>query len=128
MKSLQTAPASRRHTRWLWCLLLALLLAPALGQMHRALHGAHMRAVGPSSAAAVHAAGEQPTSIVSALFGGHSPAECQLLDQLTLGDWPHSAAPAPAHALPEALSSAGPQPHPRARRIAAFHARAPPRT
>src|SRR5690606_12961257 len=26
---------------WCWSLLLALVLAPALGQMHRALHGAH---------------------------------------------------------------------------------------
>ncbi|NMM79434.1 hypothetical protein B2J86_00560 [Acidovorax sp. SRB_14] len=128
LKSLQTAPASRRHTRWLWCLLLALLLAPTLGQMHRVLHGAHLPgAVSSSAASALQAAGGDTASFVSILFAGHSPAECQLLDQLALGDGPHGAAPALLHPLPEAWPGAGPQPHLRVRRIAAFQARAPPR-
>ena len=70
--------ARRRQTpRWVWAWLwLALLLAPSLGQMHRVLH------LPGSSAAAQHADG------LAALFAGHSPADCEQLDQLTQGHAP----------------------------------------
>ena len=101
----------------LWWLALALALAPALGRMHRALH---LPAELGTSAHQAHAHG------LAALFAGHSPADCQLLDQLTQGgapaaEWPPLAA-APAPACPPApaaqpLRPCAPLP---------FQARAPP--
>ena len=66
-------PARRLALAWL---VLALALAPALGQMHRVLH--LPGALGLAQPAA-HDHG------LGALFGGHSPADCQLLDQLHHG-------------------------------------------
>ena len=68
-------PRLARRLALAW-LVLALVLAPALGQMHRVLH--LPVAVGLA----------QPTGHdhgLGALFGGHSPADCQLLDQLHHG-------------------------------------------
>ncbi len=100
----------------LW-LVLALALAPALGRMHRVLH---LPAALGVSAAAAHSHG------LGALFAGHSPADCQLLDQLAQGgapvaEWPALAA-APTPACPPAPAAQPLLP----RAALPFHARAPP--
>lgn len=111
---------------WSVWLVLALVLAPALGQMHRAVHGDAAPALSAHSAhGGPHAAPGDQTSWVAALFSGHHLVDCQLLDQLTLGDAPRSA-PALAHAAPATAPPAGPPAHCSARRTAAFQARAPP--
>lgn len=120
---------------WCWSLLLALVLAPALGQMHRALHGAHgpapavLQANAPDRANTAQAYADLPAaSLWAALFAGHSPADCQLLDQLTLGDLLHGAMPALVQAAPQAPLPVARVQHAKAQRLAAFHARAPPRS
>lgn len=111
---------------WSVWLVLALVLAPALGQMHRAVHGDAAPALSAHSAqGGAHAAPGDQTSWVAALFSGHHLVDCQLLDQLTLGDAPRSA-PALAHAAPATAPPIGPPAHFSARRTAAFQARAPP--
>lgn len=112
---------------WHWRLLalaLALLLAPALGQMHRVLHGdGHGDGHGPG----VHSAGTPVASFSwAALFSGHHASDCQLLDSLSLADAPPSTALAWAHPLPFAqplISTPAPL---GVRRAAPFQARAPP--
>ncbi|WP_042428931.1 hypothetical protein [Comamonas granuli] len=106
--------ARRLGLAWL---LLALVLAPALGQMHRALH------LPGALGQAVHAADGHG---VAALFGGHSPADCQLLDQLSHGGatvaeyaMPLAAPGGQRVALPAALPLRAAAPLP-------FQARAPP--
>nr|WP_236597839.1 hypothetical protein [Comamonas testosteroni] len=91
--------------RWLMGLLaLAMVLGPTLGQMHRAVHlgsspggkiyAAHSHAAPALSAASAEVAGDcqadrsncaSDLSWVHALFAGHGPAECQLLDQANHG-------------------------------------------
>lgn len=116
-----------RARRVLWQLLLcSLVLAPALGQMHRVLHGsgpAPLQRAGPQGSNA----GEPPASAWAALFSGHHASDCQLLDALGAADGPASACLALAsHPLPSAQPLAG-TPAPRvARRAAPFQARAPP--
>ncbi len=100
-----------------WWLVLALALAPALGRVHRVLHLPSALGV---SAATVHAHG------LGALFAGHGPADCQLLDQLTQGgapaaEWPALAAAA-TPACPPAQSVQALLP----RAALPFQARAPP--
>ncbi|WP_280191971.1 hypothetical protein [Delftia sp. PS-11] len=110
--------------RWLaWVLACTLVLAPLLGQMHRVVH------LGGLVSTASHAqpAGKPVFHWVHALFDGHGPSDCQLLDQHHHGLAGPCAVPSlpvlkPAHALP---------PFPfvtRGARIDAafFHARAPP--
>lgn len=111
----RTSPL-RRRLGWAW-LLLALVLAPALGQMHRALH------LPGTLGLAVHAADGHG---VAALFGGHSPADCQLLDQLS-----HGGATVAEYAVPLAAPSGQQVAQPAAqppRPVAPlpFQARAPP--
>lgn len=106
---------------WHWRLLaLALLLAPALGQMHRALHGdGH----GPG----VHSAGAPVASFSwAALFSGHHASDCQLLDGLHLADAPPSTALASAHQLPFAQPRTSTPAPLGVRRAVPFQARAPP--
>jgi hypothetical protein len=72
---------------WLlaWLLVWAIALAPLLGQMHRVVHAGGQAAAtahGPAEAGAVSNA---PVDWVHALFSGHGPADCQLLDQLHEG-------------------------------------------
>ncbi|MGD9758019.1 MAG: hypothetical protein AB7U71_10870 [Comamonas sp.] len=131
--------------RWLMGLLaLAMVLGPTLGQMHRAVHAvntvpaksyvAHSH-VQPTSSA-VAAAGDCQSDNsgcapdqgwVHALFAGHGPAECQLLDQASHGYAGPVAikafsAPAPDSFIPRPFA-----PEPRAIFIAApLAARAPP--
>lgn len=100
-----------------WWLLLALALAPALGRMHRVVH---LPAELGVQAASAHGHG------VGALFAGHNPADCQLLDQLTQGgvpvaEWP-ALASAPAPACPPAAAAQPLLP----RAALPFQARAPP--
>ena len=105
----------------LWWLVLALVLAPALGRVHRVLHlpvppGA---AVQPADAH-THAHG------LGQLFAGHAPADCQLLDQLNQG-----GAPAAEWHAPSAAATPACPPAPAAQPLRPgaplpFQARAPP--
>ena len=139
---------------WLTTLLaLAMVLSPALGQMHRAVHAGatHNAAHGPhwghaaattalltqakvvrSAADCVNSSSDRSgcasdLSWVHALFAGHGPAECQLLDQANHGYAGPPAvvafvAPVPATALPQSFA-----PEPRTIFFAApFDARGPP--
>lgn len=138
---------------WLvWALAWAMLLAPVLGQMHRAAHAAsegrpHLAAPQGLAGQAIHhtqqysglderaapdtglfaSAHASHLSWVHALFAGHGPADCQLLDQLH-----HALAGPPAalklpQALPAAIAALPAALPPRAIPIAAhFDARAPP--
>lgn len=107
-------------------LLLALVLAPALGRVHQIVHGL---GTGGAQRGVLHAGApgcSQTLDTLHALFAGHGSADCQVLDQLTLGG------PAPAPLL--ALAQTAPQPAPAfafaaaplPRRAAPFQARAPP--
>lgn len=127
-----------RYGLMLW-LLLALVLGPLLGQMHRVVHATGLHAVQAGTAglatadgckaasADAGAAGCVPHSWVHALFGGHGPAECQLLDQLN-----HSYAGPPTVACFEPVAPEGALPLPHAQAApdhlpaAFFDARAPP--
>jgi hypothetical protein len=64
----------------LWFLLLALVVAPALGQLHRITH-APLVAGGPAAHDRAHGDGW-----VSHLFDGHGDKDCRLFDQLTHSD------------------------------------------
>lgn len=133
--------------RWLMGLLaLTMVLGPMLGQMHRAVHlgsapggkvyAVHSHAAPALSAASAEAAGDclvdrsscaSDLSWVHALFAGHGPAECQLLDQANHGYAGPVAvlafsAPPPDSFIPRPFA-----PAPRAVFIAApLAARAPP--
>ena len=129
-------PGSARARLLVWVLAWALLLAPALGQMHRTLHaageGATPAVATALAATSVPAASEVPVhahaSWLHDLFGGHSPAQCQLLDQLHHGLAGPPSALQLAHALPVASGIARAHAEPRQQWQAAFFdARAPPR-
>lgn len=110
----------RRVLRHWRLLALALVLAPALGQMHRTLHGdGHGPGVDRASAAGA------PWSW-TALFAGHHASDCQLLDSLGLSDAPPSTPLAVAHPLPSAQPMARTPAPLGVRRVAPFQARAPP--
>lgn len=119
--SRRTPPHLSRHL-WArrlgaWWLVLALALAPALGRVHRVLH--LPTALGVSTAT-VHAHG------LGALFAGHSPADCQLLDQLTQGGAPAAEWPALAIAPTPACPPTQPAQALLPRATLPFQARAPP--
>ncbi|WP_027016563.1 hypothetical protein [Comamonas composti] len=139
--------------RGLWlgvlnCLLVwALALAPMLGQMHRVVHagaqtGSAAQGDNMHAGCTVHAAqdawggaadlGAADCAVamdwVHALFAGHGPADCQLLDQC------HEALAGPPPVLdlpPYWAEYARPMPEPQVAHgrvpTAFFHARAPPR-
>ncbi|MDN5540764.1 MULTISPECIES: hypothetical protein [Comamonas] len=129
--------------RWLMGLLaLAMVLGPTLGQMHRAVHAvnttpaksyvAHSQPLPALSAAAGDCQSDNSGCTphedwVHALFAGHGPAECQLLDQANHGYAGPVAvlafsAPPPDSFIPRPFA-----PAPRAVFIAApLAARAPP--
>lgn len=106
-------------------LLLALVLAPSLGQIHRALHEP-----GQFSHSTNHRANHRVDAAalsLTALFSPHQSSDCLWLDQLTLADAAPSAAPALAHSAPEAQFWVDTPLAPHwQRRQAAFQARAPP--
>ena len=117
----------------LWWLVLAMLLAPALGRVHQLLHPpawqgsgpghVHVHAVPAAYAGASHGA---PGPWLLALFVGHSHSDCQLHDQLNA--W--ASPPAASAPLPAAFARE--MPRPVARRAAVsgsaafFDPRAPP--
>lgn len=75
-----------------WILLLALVLAPALGQLHRIAHGspaatAHVHSHAESAdAQADHAHDTQGAGWFAGLFSAHDLPDCRLYDQLTHAD------------------------------------------
>lgn len=120
--------------RLLWWLVLAMLLAPALGRIHQVLHAPAWQGQAPLGQAHVHAepalqgaAGEAgPGPWMLALFSGHGHADCQLHDQLNA--W--ASPPAAGQALPAALAQEPPR-HVAGRTASAgsaafFDPRAPP--
>ncbi|WP_236748812.1 hypothetical protein [Acidovorax carolinensis] len=120
-----TLPAAVRRAA-VWGLLLALVLAPALGRWHQVLH-----ATPPSAVVALHDDGGARVSahaprLLAALFSGHAPIDCLLLDQLALG----TALPCSAPVLPAAAPAVAPSaPAPErlaVRHVALFQARGPP--
>lgn len=105
------------HCLGLWWLVLALVLAPALGRIHLVVHLPVELGV-QSATAQEHGLG--------ALFAGHSSADCRLFDQLTHGgspatEWP-ALALAPVPACPPAPAAQPLLP----RAALPFQARAPP--
>ncbi len=110
---------------WLlaWTLVLAMVLAPLLGQMHRVVHLGSIAGL----ASDAPRAGQPASDWVHALFDSHGPAGCQLLDQHHDG----LAGPSAAPVLPLPCADRA-SPAPRAavrdgRMLGAFFlARAPP--
>lgn len=71
-QSTAARPLPARGACWLpWALALALWLAPALVRMHEVVH---------STAGHVHGPADSERWVL-ALFAGHGPADCELLDQ-----------------------------------------------
>ena len=108
-------------------LLLALVLAPTLGQVHRALHGPGQLPHIFNSAHSANNSTDAAARSLHALFSAHQASDCLWLDQLTLADAAPSAPSALAHSAPEAQFWADTPLAPHwQRRQAAFQARAPP--
>ena len=109
------------RTPWMgWLLVLALVVAPALGRMHEVLHAPVLPSTNATPPHAHHHG-------VDALFGEHSALECLALDQLSHGL--DGSEPPPHHwlALPRSapIWCAAKERLPAA--LALFQARAPPR-
>lgn len=142
-----TTVRTRARVLALWWLLLCLVLAPTLGQLHHVAHGGvagqrHTAGVGHEAhggprphaghahgkaAALVGADTAASATLLGGLVPGHAPADCLLLDQLALGDALHLATAALPAVAPLAAASfrcaiSGP-----AQPLALFQARAPPR-
>lgn len=105
-------PAAPRQLAALWALVLAMLLAPALGRVHQVLHppslpglAAHVVATGFSADPAVADTGatgdSAPGHWLLALFAGHGHKDCLLLDQLNAWAGPPAAGPSLPAALPQ---------------------------
>lgn len=134
-------------------LLLALVLVPTVGQLHKVLHfaphagqgravaalhaheldarGAAAGAVGAEAQVAISpgaaAASEEDFSQgLRRLLPQHTAADCELLDQLALGQVLHAAALVLPAALPPGAPAARPLVGRVVRHVAAFRARAPP--
>lgn len=110
-------------------LLLALVLAPALGLVHQVVHapGTSQHSVQVQ----VQLQGEQSTvkqaaDVIHALFAGHSKAECVLLDQMALGHALLAKALPLLQALPFAVPVVDVSADPADQHAAPFHARGPP--
>jgi len=77
-------PAQGRARPWLLGLALWLCLmqwfTPTLGLMHQALHHG-----GNAVALSIDSAAVEEEDIAAPMFDGHSPADCQLFDQMALG-------------------------------------------
>ena len=147
---------SVRRAALAW-LLLALVLVPTVGQLHKVLHlaphagqgramavlrahgldarGAAAGAVGVEAGAeaqgalspGVAAASEEDFSQgLRRLLPQHTAADCELLDQLALGQALHAAALVLPTALPLGAPAARPLVGRVVRHVAAFRARAPP--
>jgi hypothetical protein len=126
-----TLPAAVRRAA-VWGLLLALVLAPALGRWPQVLHATPAPAVaalhddGRAGGSAHATPAAHAPSLLAALFSGHAPIDCLLLDQLALG----TALPCSAPVLPAAAPAVAPSaPAPEriaVRHVALFQARGPP--
>lgn len=77
MKPIRTL---RQRLGMCW-LLLALVVAPALGLVHQVAHGAGAR----SDVQAVQTTASHAVDAIHKLFSAHTKAECVLLDQIALG-------------------------------------------
>ena len=123
----QRSLSARGVVRLLWWLVLALALAPVLGQMHRVLHGGHALTVlaGATVQQTISTEGRVDGGL-SALFTVHSRADCLWLDSVTLGDGPTSVAVALVHIAPTTVPEAGTDWQSMAHPLWAFEARAPP--
>ena len=94
----------------LWWLVLAMLMAPALGRIHQVVHpsvwsgaaasGAHAPTAGHAH---VHRAATQDAHWLLALFKGHSHSDCQLHDQLNAWASGPALGQNPPAALPQEL-------------------------
>lgn len=109
-------PRLQRSRQLLWWLVLAMLLAPALGRVHQILHPpawqgvpavghAHSHAPAGAAVQAGGGASEAPGPWLLALFAGHSHSDCQLHDQLNA--WANP--PAIAQPLPAAFAQEPPR-------------------
>ncbi|MBC7215184.1 hypothetical protein [Extensimonas perlucida] len=139
-----------RHAALAW-LLLALVLVSTVGQLHRVLHFAPhagpadlvaaQHAHAPDARGAGAALGAEAATAISPgaavaeedfsqalrrLLPQHTTADCQLLDQLALGQALHAAALVLPAALPPGAPALPCRVAPVARHAAAFHARGPP--
>lgn len=116
----------------LWALVWALLLAPALGRWHEALHGAGGAHGRPAATWAqdggVHptASAPVPGGFFESLFSGHARSDCLLLDQATLAYALPSTGLALPAAAPHTCAAPAPHEHVARRHVAFFHARGPP--
>jgi len=91
---------------WLWCLALALVLAPTLGHLHRTVHGPHTELAHEWAAGQAHADHDDHAGHdhgwIAGLFTAHDDdSTCRLFDQLTHSD---ALASLPALALPLVLT------------------------
>ncbi|WP_228529985.1 hypothetical protein [Diaphorobacter caeni] len=126
----------RRRLGMCW-LMLALVLSPALGLVHKVVHGSGVPAplaiqavaqlAQAGDAATVESASVQPAQDgVHGLFGAHTKAECVLLDQIALGHALMAQALPLAQPLPAAPPVADISAPPPGQHAAPFHARGPP--
>ena len=119
-------PALRPAHRALICLVLAaLLLAQALGMVHRVLHGAH---AAPVQALALPHAERQQAQLLAALFDGHEEgqADCRLFDQISHADLAAADLPVFEATLPHGVRPVAHGHWHAAARPAGFQARGPP--
>ncbi|QIL80279.1 hypothetical protein G7047_10475 [Diaphorobacter sp. HDW4A] len=113
-------------------LMLALVLSPALGLVHKVVHGSGLPAplaievVAQFTQSAGEAAAPQSQEGLHGLFGAHTKSECVLLDQIALGHALMAHALPVAQPLPAALPVADVPAPPLGQHAAPFRARGPP--
>lgn len=97
-------PDARLRARaLLWWLVLAMLLAPALGRIHQVLHPPAWNQTQwqPGVAVQGDAGAGRAVPWLLALFSGHGHGDCQLHDQLNAWASPPAAGPSLPAALPQ---------------------------
>ena len=114
-------------------LMLALVLSPALGLVHKVVH-----ASGLPTPAAVHVianlaqadapSAEPPQDLLHSLFGAHTKSECVLLDQIGQGHALLAQALPAVQPLPAAIPVVDVSVEPPGQHAAPFRARGPPAT
>ena len=103
---------------WAALLVLALLLAQALGSLHRVAH-----AEGPQG----HGYAHVEHSLAAALFDAHhEAADCKLFDQLAMSEAALCCSSLAAEASPHALAAQVPRPRPASAVPADCRVRGPP--
>lgn len=127
-----------RPTLWMaWWLALALVLAPALGRMHGAVHVPQVATAGAlawavsgdatADASAAHSPAVHAASGLLAAWDGHAQADCLVLDQLAHALESAAHAPLALPSMPQQRAASGARWHMHPTATAAFEARAPPR-